>query len=201
MKKGDVRTDAIYNYICKYIDANGYPPSVREIGAEFNIKSTSTVHYYVEKLRNEGMISGGNGKKRAMSVSSFERQSANYVPLVGEVSAGQGRLAMQNVEGSFPVPSAIFGERDLFMLKVDGDSMINCGICDGDYVVVHSQSTADLREIVVVLWEDKATVKRLAAKSPNLVLHPENDSMADIVISGDENPSILGKVVGCIKRF
>ena len=87
------------------------------------------------------------------------------------------------------------------MLRVEGDSMIEAGISDGDFVIVHSQSFADTNEIVVALWQDKATVKRLRSTAPNLVLHPENSEMEDIVITPDENPSIIGKVVGCIKRF
>ncbi|MCH5151220.1 MAG: transcriptional repressor LexA [Clostridiales bacterium] len=200
MKKGDIRLQEIYNYLKSFIDDNGFPPSVREIGEKFSIKSTSTVHYYLEKLREQGLISQDGNKKRAFTVTQT-RSLTNYVPLVGNVSAGKGILAVENVEGEFPLPHDIFMGKDLFMLRVEGDSMIEAGIHDGDFVIVHSQNSADLNEIVVALWQDKATVKRLHATSPNLVLHPENSSMEDIVITPDENPSIIGKVIGCIKKF
>ena len=200
MKKGDQRLEEIYIYIKNFIDDNNFPPSVREIGERFSIKSTSTVHYYLEKLRERGLITQDANKKRAFSLRQNRSQS-NYVPLVGNVSAGKGILAVENIEGEFPLPQDIFMGKDLFMLRVEGDSMIEAGISDGDFVIVHSQNDADLGEIVVVLWQDKATVKRLQAVSPNLVLHPENIEMADIIISPDENPTILGKVIGCIKKF
>lgn len=200
MKKGDKRLEEIYLYIKNFVDDNGFPPSVREIGSKFAIKSTSTVHYYLEKLREQGLISQDANKKRAFSITRTRSQS-NYVPLVGNVSAGKGILAIENIEGEFPLPQDIFMGNDLYMLRVDGDSMIGAGIADGDFVIVHSQSTADINEIVVALWQDKATVKRLRATYPNLILHPENDEMEDIVITPDETPTIIGKVVGCIKKF
>lgn len=200
MKKGDKRLEEIYEYIKTFIDDNCFPPSVREIGEKFSIKSTSTVHYYLEKLREKGLITQDANKKRAFSLRQT-RSPSTYVPLVGNVSAGKGILAVENIEGEFPLPQDIFMGKDLFMLRVEGDSMIEAGISDGDFVIVHSQNDADLGEIVVVIWQDKATIKRLHAVSPSLVLHPENSEMADIVISPDDNPVILGKVVGCIKKF
>ncbi len=200
MKKGDVRLEEIYNYIKIFVDDNGFPPSVREIGEKFNIKSTSTVHYYLEKLRDRGLITQDANKKRAFSVKQT-RSPSNFVPLIGNVSAGTGILAVENIEGEFPLPRDIFHGKDLYMLRVEGDSMIEVGIADGDYVVVHSQSDVEIGEIAVVLWQEKATIKRIGATVPNLVLHPENSSMSDIVITPEENPAIIGKVVGCIKRF
>ena len=200
MKKGDERLNDIYTYIKNFIDDNGFPPSVREIGSKFAIKSTSTVHYYLEKLRDQGLISQDANKKRAFTITQT-RSPSNYIPLVGNVSAGKGILAIENIEGEFPLPQDMFMGKDLFMLRVAGDSMINAGISDGDYVIVHSQNFADLGEIVVALWQEKATVKRLRAIAPNLILHPENDEMDDIIITPDETPTIIGKVIGCIKKF
>ena len=200
MKKGDKRLTEIYNYIKNFIDDNGFPPSVREIGSKFSIKSTSTVHYYLEKLREQGLISQDANKKRAFTITQT-RSLSNYIPLVGNVSAGKGILAVENIEGEFPLPQDIFMGKDLFMLRVEGESMIEAGISDGDFVIVHSQNSAEINEIVVALWQDKATVKRLRATTPNLILHPENHDMEDIVITPDENPTIIGKVVGCIKKF
>jgi len=201
MKKGDVKLEKIYSYLQNFTDENGYPPSVREIAAQFNIKSTSTVQYYLEKLKAKGMIAHQSRKKRAVVVNSRNRTQAQYVPLIGNVSAGQGILAIENWEGEFPLPKSFFAGDDLYLLRVDGDSMIKVGIENGDYVVVHEQNDVEIDEIAVVLWQDKATIKRLKQVTPNLVLHPENDTMADIVISPDESPEIIGKVVGCIKKF
>lgn len=200
MKKGDKRLEEIYNYIETFTEDNSYPPSVREIAEKFSIKSTSTVHYYLEKMRNDGLIKQSGNKKRSVSLNKT-RAKSNYVPLVGTVSAGQGILATENIEGEYPLPHDFFNSEDLFMLRVEGDSMINVGINNGDYVIVHKQSAAEIGEIVVALWQNTATVKRLKATYPHLVLHPENYDMDDIVIRADENPTILGKVVGCIKKF
>ncbi len=119
MKKGDKRLQDIYNYIETFIDENNFPPSVREIGEKFSIKSTSTVHYYLEKLRASGMIKQEGNKKRSVSVNKT-RAKSNYVPLVGKVSAGTGILAVENIEGEYPLPNYIFSSVDLFMLRVEG---------------------------------------------------------------------------------
>lgn len=201
MRKGDEKLEKIYNYLQQFSDENGFPPSVREIAAEFNIKSTSTVQYYLEKLRENGQIAHANNKKRVVVINSKNRVQANFVPLIGNVSAGQGILAVENREGEFPLPQSMFAGNDIYLLRVEGESMINAGIDNGDYVVVRVQDEVEIGEIAVVLWQDKATIKRLKETTPNLVLHPENDTMEDIVISPDEAPVVIGKVVGCIKKF
>lgn len=191
--------DKIYNYIVCFSDENGFPPSVRQIAEYFGIKSTSTVAYHLDKLKEAGKISNVPNQKRALAVSN--KQSATSVPLVGDVSAGQGILAYQNIEGRYPLPQEFFGADDLFMLRVCGNSMIKVGILDGDYVVVRRTPNADIGEIAVAMWDEVASVKRIVAKQPNLVLHPENDEMEDIIVTPDSNPSILGKVVGVIRRM
>lgn len=201
MKKGEEKLNSIYNFLQQFIDENGFPPSVREIAAKFNIKSTSTVHYYLEKMKTDGLIAQAENKKRSVVVNGKNRSQTTFVPLVGNVSAGKGILAQENIEGEFPLPQNLFLGSDLYMLRVEGDSMINAGISDGDFVVVRKQNDAKIGEIAVVLWQDKAAIKRLKETAQNLVLHPENDTMEDIVISPDENPTIIGKVVGCIKKF
>lgn len=201
MKKGDEKLKSIYNFLQQFIDENGYSPSVREIAAQFNIKSTSTVQYYLDKLKDSGQITHADNKKRAVVVNGKNRVQTNFVPLIGKVSAGQGILAIENREGEFPLPQSMFGGSDLYLLRVEGDSMINVGIDDGDFVVVHMQNEAEIGEIAVIFWQEKATIKRLKELSPNLILHPENDSMQDIVITPDQSPVIIGKVIGCIKKF
>lgn len=201
MKKGDEKLNSIYNYLQEFIDDNGFPPSVREIATKFDIKSTSTVHYYLEKMKTQGLIEYAENKKRAMVVNRKNRAQANFVPLVGNVSAGTGILAQENIEGEFPLPENLFVGDGLYMLRVEGDSMKNVGIYDGDFVVVRQQNDVDIGEIAVVLWQDKATIKTLKATAPELILHPENETMDDIVIPPTDTPSIIGKVVGCIKLF
>ncbi len=201
MKKGDEKLEKIYKYLRQFTDENGFPPSVREIAAQFNIKSTSTVQYYLEKLKENGLIEHVENKKRAVVLNNKNRGQTNFVPLIGNVSAGQGILAFENIEGEFPLPQSVFAGSDLYLLRVEGESMINVGINNGDLVVIHKQENVEIGEIAVVLWQDKATIKRLKETSPNLVLHPENDTMSDIIILPEECPTIIGKVVGCIKRF
>lgn len=201
MKKGDEKLISIYNFLQEFISDNGFPPSVREIAAKFNIKSTSTVHYYLEKMKTDGLIAQAENKKRAVMINGKNRGQATFVPLIGNVSAGKGILAQENIEGEFPLPQNMFLGSDLYMLRVEGDSMINAGISDGDFVVVRKQDSAEIGEIAVVLWQDKATIKRLKETAHNLVLHPENDTMTDIIIPPEDNPAVIGKVVGCIKKF
>lgn len=201
MKKGDEKLNDIYNYLQQFISDNGFPPSIREIAAKFDIKSTSTVHYYLEKLKDKGLIEQAQNKKRAVVINGKNRWQTNFAPLVGNVSAGKGILALENVEGEIPLPQNLFIGSDLYILRVEGESMINAGIFDGDFVIVRQQNAVEIGEIAVVLWQDKATIKRLKETAPNLVLHPENDSMEDIVITPDECPTIIGKVVGCIRKF
>lgn len=199
MKKGDKKIEQIYAYLCKYTAENGYPPTVREVAAECGIKSTSGVHYYFEKMKRSGLIGQQQNKKRAVHVEG--RSATNFVPVIGNVSAGKGILAQENREGEFPLPQNLFAGEDLYALRVEGDSMCEAGIDDGDYVIVRRQSSVDIGEIAVVLWEDKATVKRVVQTAPYLVLHPENSAMEDIVITAREFPEILGKVIGCVKKF
>ncbi len=199
MNKSDEKIDKVLTFINEYTTKNNYPPSVREIAAACGIKSTSNVHYYIEKLKSKGIITTNPYKSRSVSINN--KANTMYAPLVGKVSAGTGILAFEDIEGELPLPSDYFGEKDLFLLRVSGQSMINVGINDGDLVVVHKQSNIAIGEIGVVFWQDKATIKTIKAVSPNLVLHPENDTMTDIEILADEFPQILGKVVGSLKRF
>ncbi len=201
MKKSEEKLEKIYTYIDEFISDNGYPPTVREIGAHFDIKSTATVYYYLEKLRDAGRITQNNNKNRAMGIVQKKQSQVIYLPLVGNVSAGKGILAIENIEEQFPLPRDIFDGTDLYLLRVEGESMKNAGISNGDFVIVHSQNEAETGEIVVALWQEKATVKRLSSVGEKLVLHPENDAFDDIVLGEEDSPVIIGKVIGCLKRF
>ena len=201
MKKSEQKIKEVYDFIKQFTDENNYPPTVREIGAHIGVKSTATVYYYLEKLRNDGLITQGSNKNRAIGITAQNTVGqVNVLPLVGRISAGTGNLAVENIDGYYPVPKDLFGGDNLFLLRVQGDSMINAGIDDGDLVVVNSQNQAAVGEIVVAAWQDQATVKRLRSTVP-FVLHPENDNMQDIFLTDDQSPSIVGKVVGCLKKF
>ena len=200
MKKGDIKQQQILDFIEEFSSENGFPPTVREIAEKFDIKSTSTVAYYLDKLKESGQIVYEAQKKRAIVVPK-PKTACVSVPLVGNVSCGTGLLAVENIEGRFALPPEVFPEEGLFLLRVQGNSMIKIGIADGDLVVVKKQESVELDEIAVVLWDDVCSVKRITSMSPNLVMHPENDQMEDIVLPPDTFPQILGKVIGCIKRF
>ena len=202
MKKTQTKLDKIYNFIVEFSNENNYPPTVREICKQFNLSSTSVAHYYLEKLRKEGKITSEKNKNRAITLTNFPKAGVktSIAPLIGKVSAGSGILAVEEYETEVYLPKDIYNDDNLFVLRVDGDSMINAGISNGDFVVVKKQSTANIGEIVLAFWQDTATIKRLLSTNP-FILHPENDAMDDITIDSEENPLILGKVVGCLKKF
>ena len=187
----------VMDYIRKYTEENGYTPSVREIAKECGIKSTATVHSYIERLQSRGYLNKTDNKKRAVSIG---KSSGISIPLIGTVTAGQPIFAYENYEDYYTFPVGEFRGDDLFMLRVQGTSMINAGIFDGDKIIVRKQSVAENGEIVVALIDDSATVKRFYFRDNAIVLHPENDDLADMVYSPEE-VSILGKVVGLMRNY
>lgn len=177
----------------------GYPPSVREIGEAVGLASSSTVHGHLARLENKGLIRRDPTKPRAIEIleagDTIPKASVVQVPVVGKVTAGQPITAVENIEEYFPLPDQ-YGSSDdqLFMLEIMGESMIEAGILNGDYVVVRQQNTANNGEIVVAMTEeDEATVKRFFKEDGHFRLQPENASMDPIIVS---QVSILGKVVG-----
>ena len=192
----------VMDYIRKFSEENGYTPSVREIGKECGIKSTATVHSYIEKLQDRGYLNKTDNKKRSVSIG---RSSTVTIPLIGTVTAGNtvlyiNILSHENYEDYYTFPAGEFKGEDLFMLQVQGTSMIDAGILNGDKIVVRKQQTAQDGEIVVALVEDSATVKRLFRRDGKIVLHPENEALADMIYAPEE-VSILGKVVGLIRNY
>lgn len=187
----------VMDYIRRFSEENGYTPSVREIGKECGIKSTATVHSYIEKLQDRGYLNKTDNKKRSVSIG---RSSTVTIPLIGTVTAGQPIFAYENYEDYYTFPAGEFMGEDLFMLRVRGTSMIDAGIFDGDKIVVRRQQSADDGEIVVALVEDSATVKRLYRRNGKIVLHPENEALADMIFEPGE-VSILGKVVGLTRNY
>ena len=188
----------VMDYIRKFSEENGYTPSVREIGKECGIKSTATVHSYIEKLQTKGYLNKTNNKKRAVTIG---KGSGVNIPLLGVVTAGQPIFAYENYEDYYTFPVGEFKGDELFMLRVQGTSMIDAGIINGDKIIVRRQQTAENGEIVVALvGEENATVKRFYKKDGKIVLHPENEALADMIFEPEE-VSILGKVVGLMRNY
>lgn len=191
--------DEIYQYISDYITDNGYPPTVREILKSTGFKSTSTIQYYLKKLEARGLISFGGSKNRAIVLKNKpDAGKTKLIPLVGTVAAGTPILAVENIEGYYPVPDEFRSIGDLFMLNISGDSMIEAGIFDGDKVIVEKTSTCDQGEIIIALIDDSATCKRFFKRDGKIILHPENETLQDIVL---DDVSIIGRVKGLIRKF
>ena len=187
----------IMDYIRKFSEENGYTPSVREIGKECGIKSTATVYSYLQKLQDKGYLNKANNKKRSVTLT---RSSGVNIPLIGTVTAGQPIFAYENYEDYYTFPADEFKGDDLFMLRVEGTSMIDAGIMNGDKIIVRKQENAENGEIVVALVEDSATVKRFYRRDGKIVLHPENESLSDMIFE-DGQVSILGKVIGLTRNY
>ena len=193
------RQQEIFQYIKEFLLEKGYPPSVREIGNAVGLKSSSTVHGYLEKLESSGLIKRDPTKPRAIDILDEKPWGKNTpVPLVGTVTAGVPILAEENIEEIFSFPQGLIGTQDkTFMLKVQGDSMINAGIYDGDFILVRQQDDAKDGEIVVALVnDDTATVKRFFREKNCIRLQPENDTMDPIIV---KDCVILGKVFGVFR--
>lgn len=194
------RQRQILEYICDYLKINGYPPSVREICRATNLKSTATVHGYLVQLEEKGCIFRNPQKPRALEVLDkrlYNRDTVE-VPLVGKVTAGQPILAQQNIEATYLLPKEMVPDADVFLLSVKGDSMIEAGILDGDYVIVKSVDTAENGDIVVALIGEEATIKRFYRESDHIRLQPENRFMEPIIT---RNLTILGKVTGLFRKI
>lgn len=194
MRYSPEKSDEIFKFLQKYMAENGYAPSVREVCRECGIKSTATVFTYLNRLSAQGLIDKTGKKNRALSL----KQKVTTIPLIGTVAAGHPIFASENYEDYFSVPNNFFEGDELFMLNVQGDSMINVGIYNGDKLVVKKQDTAENGEIIVALIDDSTTVKRFFKQDGKIILHPENDSMDDMVF---DNVTILGLVVGLMRKM
>lgn len=197
MKKIESKINDVYNFTSSYISKNGFPPSVREICSKLNIKSTATAYYYIEKLIDRGLLEKSPYKNRAISLSQ-KASSYKTIPIVGTINAGSPIFAVENLEGYCPIPEEFNTGGTEFALKVKGDSMINAGIYDKDTIIVKQQSDAINGDIVVALIDDSATVKRFYHKNDKIILHPENDTMTDMIF---DEVIILGVVKGLIRKF
>ena len=199
-QRGDTQAK-ILAYIEKATLQKGYPPSVREICDATGLKSTSTVHGHLIRLEKKGLLYRDSMKPRAISVPSdhqMYRTEMINVPIVGRVSAGSPILATENIEDYIALPQSMLGEGEHYVLGVRGESMIEAGIMDGDYVVVRTQPTAYNGDIVVAMVEDDATVKRFYRENGHFRLQPENSTMEPIIVP---EVTILGKVVSLYRIF
>lgn len=197
--------ERILAYIQSAIKERGYAPSVREIGEAVGLSSTSTVHGHLRRLEKRGLLRRDAMKPRAMGLSRelVDDQAENdcsvcRLPIVGRVAAGQPILAEESIEETLPLPNEFVGEGDHFILRVRGDSMIQAGILNDDYIVVRRQPDANNGEIVVALIEDDATVKRFYKENGHFRLQPENDSMEPIIVP---SVTILGKVISLLRKL
>ena len=204
------REQAILKYIQKQIRTNGYPPSVREIGKAVGLKSTATVHGYLNKLEEKGFIKREQQKGRTLKLLKgglenknkekelYVRKEMVDVPVVGRITAGAPILAVENITDTFPIPIDFVGNSESFMLTVSGESMIEAGILDGDYILVRKQNTAENGEIVVALIGDEATVKTFYKEKDHIRLQPENSLMSPIIV---DDCKILGRVSGVFRKI
>lgn len=209
------REKSILRFIEKQVKSNGYPPSVREIGKAVGLSSTATVHTYLTSLAKKGYIKKESQKGRTLKLlkgglaevqkqeqeenkSVYTNREMVEVPIVGKVAAGLPLLAVENVVDTFPIPLDFVGNSETFMLVVRGESMIEAGILDGDYILVKKQETASNGEMVVALIEDEATVKTFYREENYIRLQPENSTMDPIIVP---DCKILGKVAGVFRKL
>ncbi len=200
------RQRKILDFILGTVEARGYPPSVREIADAVGLASPSTVHAHLEALQRKGYIRKDATKPRAIEISyapglgpSGSRSGVRHVPLLGRIAAGAPILAVEEIEEVMPLPASIVGDGTFFMLKVKGDSMLDAGIHDGDFVVIRKQEDATSGDVVAALLEDEATVKTLVRQGGRTILKPENSAYEPIEIDADTR--ILGKVVALLRSL
>jgi repressor LexA len=202
------RQRQVLDFIDEYMRENGFPPSVRDIGDAIGLSSPSTVHAHLAALQDKGYMQRDTAKPRAIILgfdpqtgANVERRPARHVPLVGDVAAGTGVLAAENVEEMLPVAEDLTGDGDLFMLRVRGDSMIEAGILDGDFIVARVQNKAENGDVVVAgIPGDEATVKTFLRRKNKIVLRPENSALEEMVFDPRE-VTIYGRVVTVMRRL
>ncbi len=197
------RQQEIFDFIKRYSDLNGYPPTVRDIGKAVGLASSSTVHAHLANLEKLGLLRRDPTKPRAIEM--LDRAAAGMrgfikpgLPLVGQVAAGEPLLAEENIEEYVQTPAVAGGDDGEYLLRIRGESMINAGILDGDLVVVHKQESANDGEIVVALIEEEATVKRFFQEADHVRLQPENDTMEPIRV---RDVQVIGKIVGLMRSL
>lgn len=201
MEKKDKQTE-IYEFLKVFTENKGYPPSVREICEAVSLKSTSTVHGYLKKLESKGLIRRDPTKPRALEIlglNNEEKREILNIPIIGKVTAGLPILATENIEDTFSLPlEFVKHDKELFILKVIGDSMVEAGIQNGDLAIIEKTSIAINGDIVVALIDNEATIKRFFMEKDHIRLQPENSSMEPILV---DSCKILGKLVGLYRAY
>lgn len=196
------KQEQILSYIKEEILAKGYPPTVREICDRVGLKSTSSVHAHLNTLENNGFIKRDATKPRAIEIMdddfALSRREMVNIPIIGRVAAGEPLLAVENIENYFSIPSEFLPNCETYILKVRGDSMINVGIFENDYLIVEKTNTAKNGDIVVALLEDSVTVKRFYKENGYIRLQPENDTLDPIIV---DDCDIVGKVYSLYRPF
>lgn len=198
MRDASEKKMQILDFIRREIDDKGYPPSVREICLAVGLKSTSTVHAHLNRLEEEGFIRRDATKPRALELTDVATVRGRSVPLVGRVTAGMPILAQQNIEEYYMLPQNLVGSDEVFILSVQGESMIEAGILDGDFVIVRRQNYAENGDIVVAMIDDEATVKRIFYEKTRVRLQPENPTMKPIYA---REVAVLGRVIALFRQM
>ena len=201
MAEGKDKQSEIYEFLKTYTETKGYPPSVREICEAVSLKSTSTVHGHLKRLEKKGLIKRDPSKPRALEIAelSIPKKEMVNIPIVGKITAGLPILATENIEDTFPIPlDFIKHDRELFILRVSGQSMIKAGINNNDLAIIENAQSANNGEIVVALIDDSATIKRFFKEKNHIRLQPENDTMDPIIV---DDCKILGKLVGIFRAY
>ncbi len=195
----------ILKYIKNELNLRGYPPSIREICKAVGLSSTSSVHAHLNTLEEKGYIKKGNNKRRALELidvddicSNMPKKEVINVPIIGTVTAGQPILAVENVDDSLPISIDFVGNKESFVLKIKGESMIEAGILSGDFVIVNSQNAAKNGDIVVALIDDEATVKTFYKEKDHIRLQPQNSLMDPILV---KEAHILGVVKAVVRKY
>jgi repressor LexA len=211
MKPLTARQTVVYDYIVESLQTEGIPPTVREIANGLGFKSLNSVREHLRLIEKKGFVELRPGVARGIFPKKMEEENsnsqqvtpenANVLPIIGSVSAGTPITAEENIDSNMVVDSDIFGGDNLFVFRVDGDSMVDAGVENGDFVVVHKQASASDGEKVVVLLDGDTTLKTYYKKSDHIVLHPENEIYRDIIVTPDQHFSIAGKMVGLVRRF
>ncbi|APM38989.1 transcriptional repressor LexA [Clostridium kluyveri] len=199
-ERSNNRQSQIYNFIKSQIKQKGYPPSVREICTAVGLKSTSTVHSYLEKLERRGFIKRDATKSRTIEViEKSQKKEMIEVPIIGTITAGMPIIAVENIEDYFPLPmDYIKNKREIFMLRVKGESMVDAGILDGDLSLIEKVHSAENGDIVVALIENEATLKRFFKEKNHIRLQPENKNMPPIIV---DDCKIIGRLIGIYRQY
>ena len=191
----------IYEFLKKYTENKGYPPSIREICKAVSLSSTSTVHGHLQRLERKGMIKRDSTKPRAIEIAEFSTPKKEMIdiPIIGKIKPGSPLLSAENIEDMFPIPlDYIRHDKELFMLRVSGQSMVNVGIRDKDLAIIENTEQVVNGDIVAALINDETTIKRFFKEKDHIRLQPENDCMCTILV---DDCKILGKLVGIFRSF